>query len=386
MKVAIVHYWLVGMRGGEAVLESLCRMYPGADIFTHVYCPDRISETIRRHKIRTTLIARLPFARARYKNYLALMPYALEQLDLQDYDLVISSESGPAKGVLTRPDALHVCYCHTPMRYAWSGYHAYRTRSGPLTRMVMSSVMHRMRMWDLASAARVDHFIANSHNVADRIRKFYRREAVVVHPPVHLPAAAPAAEKGDFYLFVSQLVAYKNAELALAAFNRMGARLVVIGHGEEEARLRRMAGPTITMLGWADKATLLDHYRHCRALIFAADEDFGIVPLEAMAAGRPVIAFGRGGALETVLPDETGVFFDRPDAESLIAAVRRFEAREASFDPARIRAHAARFSEEVFMAQFRAHMERWLDEQRHRCRRHALPPPARLVPGTAAAA
>lgn len=214
MKVAIVHYWLVGMRGGEKVVEALCDMFPTADVYTHVYHPERISESIRRHSVKTTFIARLPFSRRHYQKYLPLMPLALEQLDLQDYDLVISSESGPAKGVITRPDALHVCYCHTPMRYVWSGYHSYRGRSNPLVKAVMPALMHRLRMWDLASAARVDHFIANSHNVAERIKKYYRRDASVIYPPVEMQGLDLHRRSEDFYLFVGQLIPYKGADVA----------------------------------------------------------------------------------------------------------------------------------------------------------------------------
>jgi glycosyltransferase involved in cell wall biosynthesis len=364
LKVAIVHYWLVGMRGGEKVIEALCEMFPTADVFTHVYRPDRISPTIRCHRVETTFIAQLPFSHRLYQLYLPLMPFALEQLDLTGYDLVVSSESGPAKGVITRPDALHVCYCHTPMRYLWSGYHAYRGSAGPVARALMTTMMPRLRLWDLATAARVDHFVANSRNVAERIRKYYRRDAQVIYPPVELQQPNAAVQPEDFYLFVSQLVPYKGADIVIDAFNRLRKRLVVIGHGESYARLRKMCGPTVEMLGWQDAATLKNHYARCRALIFAADEDFGMVPVEAMGAGRPVIAFGRGGVRETVVPGITGLFFEEQTAEALIAAVGRFEAVEHSFDSAQIAAHAANFSKAVFKARMADALERWLDSQR----------------------
>lgn len=364
IKVAIVHYWLVGMRGGEKVVEALCELFPQADIFTHVYNPDRISNEIQRHSVKTTFISRLPFARTHYQNYLPLMPFALEQLDLRKYDLVISSESGPAKGVITRPDALHICYCHTPMRYVWSAYHAYRARSNLLIRILMPAVMHRLRIWDVASASRVDHFIANSYNVADRIRKYYRREAVVVYPPVDLREPSGTTPTEDFYLLVGQIVAYKGVDVAIDAFNRLGKRLVVIGHGEAFQKLKQMAGPTIEMLGWQDDATLRDYYARCRALIFVADEDFGMVPVEAMSAGRPVIAFGRGGALETVIPGKTGVLFDDQTAESLIDAISHFEAIEPSFDRQGIARHAQRFTKQEFKIQIVDLITRWTSEQR----------------------
>jgi glycosyltransferase involved in cell wall biosynthesis len=365
-RVAIVHYWLVGMRGGEKVIEALCEMFPDADIYTHVYRPERISARIRRHRIRTSFIARLPFAGRLYTYYLPLMPSALEQFDLRGYDLVISSESGPAKGVLTGPDTLHVCYCHTPMRYVWSGYQDYREKSHPALRAVMSLLLHRLRQWDLASSFRVDHFIANSRNVADRIGKYYRREAAVMYPPVELGEHDPTIAPEDFYLFVSQLVPYKGADVAIEAFNRLGRRLVVIGHGSEQHRLRRLAGPTITMLGWQDDAAVRDHYARCRALIFVADEDFGMVPVEAMSVGRPVIALRRGGALETVVPDETGLFFDEATPEALTEAVERFELIEHRFDPARIAAHVRSFSRDAFKAQMAAYLRHCAETARHR--------------------
>ena len=358
MRVAIVHYWLVGMRGGEKVLEELCLLFPQADIFTHVHDPARTSALINAHTITTTFIARLPFARTMYQHYLPLMPAALEELDLTGYDLVLSSESGPAKGVVTHPDAVHICYCHSPMRYLWDQYHTYRARSGRLTRAVMSLAMPALRVWDTASAGRVDHFIANSHFIARRIAKTYRRDSTVIYPPVDLDAFSVAPEPSrDFYFAVGQLVPYKHFDLAVAACTALGRRLVVVGTGTEAARLKAMAGPSVEFRGWASQEELRDLYRNCRALLFPGEEDFGIVPLEAMASGRPVIAYGSGGALDTVKPGETGLFFAAQTVGALSEAITRFEAGEARFEPDAIRRHARGFGRDVFRQAMGAFIE-----------------------------
>ena len=364
LKVAVVHYWLVGMRGGEKVLESICELFPQADLFTHVYDPEAVSPTIRRHKVTTTFIQGLPFAKTRYPYYLPLMPLALEQLDLRGYDLIISTESGPAKGVIAPPSAVHVCYCHSPMRYLWNMYPDYRAEAGTLTRALMPPLMHYLRLWDYAAAARVDHFIANSENVARRIRRYWKRDAEVICPPVDMAAFTPGEAPGDHYLFVGQLTAYKRADLAIEAFNRSGRRLVVVGHGEEEARMRKRAGPTVDVRGQVPRAELQALMSGCRGLIFPNEEDFGIVALEAMAAGRPVVAFARGGALETVVEGKTGVFFDAPTVDALNAAVDRLEAAEASFDPAALRAHAGDFSLEAFEARLGEAVRRAWERER----------------------
>ncbi len=354
MKIALVHYWCVNMRGGEKVLEALCELYPEADIYTHVYVPERMSGTIRRHTVRTTFISRLPKANTLYKVYLPLMPLALEQLDLRSYDLVISSESGPAKGVITRADATHICYCHTPMRYIWNMYHDYREGRNAIAKAAMALISHRLRQWDVAAAARVDHFVANSHNVAGRIKKYYRRPAVVIHPPVDMAAfrSENIFERGNFYLCAGQLTAYKRVDIAIEAFNRLGRPLVIIGDGDLLEKLRRKAGPNIKMLGWVKQDTLRDHYARCRALVFPGEEDFGIVPLEAMASGRPVIALGRGGALETVVPGETGVLFEEASPDALVKAILEFERIQTEFDPDQLAQYAARFDKARFKQEF----------------------------------
>jgi glycosyltransferase involved in cell wall biosynthesis len=363
MKVALVHYWLTGMRGGEKVLESLCRIFPQADIYTHVVDRSAVSEALLRHRIRTTFIARLPGAVAHYRHYLPLMPRALEQLDLRGYDLVISSESGPAKGVLTGPDCLHVCYCHSPMRYIWDFYQDYLESFGPVTRTAFKLFAHRLRLWDYASAARVDRFIANSRWVAERIRKYYRREAEVLYPPVDCARFRPA--DGIFapppadapYVFLGQLVAYKRADLAIAAFNASGRKLLIIGDGEQRKQLQAGAGPNIRFVLRRNDAETARLLAGARALVFPGEEDFGIVPLEAAAAGRPVLAYARGGALETVREGVTGLFFAEQTPESLNAGLDRLEAMGDAFDPAAASAWAAKFDAEVFERRMRAYLD-----------------------------
>ncbi len=355
MKVAIIHYWLVGMRGGEKVLEALCRMFPDADIFTHAYRPKAISDTIRRHRVYTTWISRLPAATRLYQSYLPFMPQALEDLDLSPYDLVISSESGPAKGVIVRPDAIHLCYCHSPMRYLWDQYHVYRQSSGPLKRLLMPPLFHRLRQWDVTSAARVDAFVANSNHVAARIRKYWRRDSTVVHPPVAVADFAPASahEVADFYLWVGELVSYKRPDLAVDAFNRLQKPLVMIGGGPELNRLKNQAGPSIRILGQVPFEVLKSHLARCRALVFPGEEDFGIVPVEAMASGRPVIAYARGGVLDTVVDGQTGLLFHEPRADSLMDAVHRFERSRLPDQAASIcLARADCFREDIFRKGF----------------------------------
>ncbi|MCW6509041.1 glycosyltransferase [Lichenifustis flavocetrariae] len=350
MRVAFIHYWLVGMRGGEKVIEALCEMFPQADIFTHVYVPEAVSSTISSHRVQTSFIARLPRASTRYQRYLPLMPMALEQLDLRGYDLIISSESGPSKGIIPPAGALHLCYCHSPMRYIWNMFHDYRERSGPITRLLMPPLSHYLRNWDAISATRVHHFAANSRTVARRLGTYYRREARVIHPPVDTRSFAPvsADQRGDFYLMAGELVAYKRPDLAVEAFNLLKKPLIVAGGGEMLSRIRNLAGPTVSVLGPQTAEGLRKLYAHCQALVFPGEEDFGIVPVEAMASGRPVIAFRRGGATETVVEEETGLFFDEQSIDAICSAVASFE--RMSFDPAAIAAHAASFGTDVFKA------------------------------------
>ena len=348
MRVAIVHYWLVSMRGGEKVVEALCDMYPDADIFTLVYDESRMSETIKRHKVTSSFLQKIPGAVKHYQSLLPLMPFALESLDLSGYDLIISSESGPAKGIIAPPHSTHVCYCHSPMRYIWDHYHVYRARAGLASRMMLPVMAPLLRSWDVSTSLRVDRFVANSHHVKARIGKYYGRSATVIHPPVAVDDYAVSDDIGDFYLCAGQLVSYKRIDLAVRAFTKMGRNLVVIGEGKELAALKAIAGPTITFLGRTPFPVMKEKLARCRALIFPGEEDFGIVPVEAMASGRPVIAFGSGGALETVVPGLSGMLFNEQTPEAIIDAVESFEAQAAMFDPQAIRAHAARFSTRNF--------------------------------------
>jgi glycosyltransferase involved in cell wall biosynthesis len=345
MRSAIVHYWLLNRRGGEKVLDALCRLLPGADIFT-LFC-DRLtlSEEVRRHKITTSYLDSL---RRWHRNLLPLMPMALEAFDLRGYDLIVSSESGPAKGVLAPSTARHVCYCHTPMRYLWDLYPAYRnewTRSR-IKRALMTPFAHYMRLWDYASASRVDTFIANSRNVQSRIWKTYRRESDVIYPPVDVETFHH--ERAEYYfLTVSELVPYKRIDLLVKHFTRTGQSLHIAGDGPDSQALRAIAGRNIRFLGRVSDEDLRDLYAHCRAFLMPGEEDFGITPVEALASGKPVIAFGRGGALETV-PPFGGVLFDRQDEESLAAAMSRFEQLEPEIQPNRLQEWSLQFSTAEF--------------------------------------
>jgi len=357
MKVALVHYWLIGMRGGEKVLESLLNIYPDADIYCHVVDRSKLSSKLALAKINATFISKLPFAISRYQNYLPLMPIALEQLDLSGYDLIISSESGPAKGVITRPDAVHICYCHSPMRYVWDMYHDYTRGFGFFKKLIIAILLHYVRLWDYASAARVDHFIANSSYISSRIKKYYGRTSRVINPPVDFSKFNISESVGDYYLCLGQLVSYKRADLAVKAFNLSGKKLIIVGEGEMKDELIRMAGPNVTILGKQSFDSIKFLYANCRALIFPGVEDFGIVPLEAMASGRPVIAYGKGGVLDSIIDGKTGVYFHEQSVDALNSAIDFFELNIDRFNPVYIREHASLFSTEVFEESIRLHIE-----------------------------
>lgn len=353
MRVAIVHYWLLRMRGGEKVLESLCRLLPAADLFTLFYDPSRVSETIRSHRVTASFLNPL---RRHYRSLLPLMPMALEHFDLRGYDLIVSSESGPAKGVLAPSTAQHICYCHTPMRYLWDLYPAYlhEWTASSWQRAAMAPVANYVRLWDYSSAARVDQFIANSRNVGRRIWKTYRRDSKIVYPPVAVETFV-WKEPEDYYLVVSELVAYKRIGLAVALFSKTGRRLKVVGEGPEFAALKRMARPNVEFYGHVSDDELRQLYSRCRAFIMPGEEDFGMTPVEALASGKPVIALGRGGALESVptAHPTAGVFFQDPEEAQLAAAIEQFERIEKSICPRELQAAATRFSEAEFQRRMR---------------------------------
>jgi len=348
VKTAIITDWLTQIGGAERVVLAIKELFPDAPIYTTVYNPDTVDKVFHSMDIRPSFIQKLPGARKSYQKYLPLMPTAVEQFDLNEFDLVISSSSSVAKGVLTRAGSTHICYCHTPMRYAWDFYHEYLNGPdvGSLKRKLIPWLMNYIRMWDRLTADRVDYFIANSRTVALRIKKHYRREAVVIHPPVDTSFFTPADEDEDFFLVVSRLVPYKMVDLAVRACNELRAPLRIIGTGSELDRLRAIAGPTVKILGRLSEEDIRWHYARCRAFLFPGEEDFGITPLEAQAAGRPVIAYGRGGALETVIQDKTGVFFHEQTVESLVAAIHAFG--DMRFLKADICEHAGTFNKGRF--------------------------------------
>ncbi len=383
MRVAVVHDWLLVRAGAENVLEAILELFPAADLFTLVdFLPsDQRSFLGPGRQIRTSFIQSLPGAARHHRLYLPLMPLAVEQFDLRGYDLVISSSYAVAKGVITGPNQLHIAYVHSPMRYIWDLQFQYLARAGldrgPLS-LPLRWLLHRLRLWDSASAVRVDHYLANSAFVARRIRKFYRREATVIHPPVDTayftPANGPLRREPAaeiFYLTVSRLVPYKRIDLLIDAFVRVpGRRLVIVGDGPERERLQRQARPAgarITLLGARPRSEVRDLMRRAAAFLFAAEEDFGIVPLEAQACGCPVIAYGRGGVCETIVTEgnavapATGIFFLRPDAEALNAALERFEADPCRFSSAACRANAERFCRDIFLKHFREFINHCLE-------------------------
>lgn len=352
LRVAIIHYWLVGMRGGERVIEHICDMFPDADIFTHVVDRDKLSDKLKSRNIYTTFIGKLPFAKSQYQKYLPLMPRALEMLDLSDYDLVISSEAGPAKGVITRPDATHVTYCHSPMRYIWDQYHQYRIAGGLIANITMPLFAPGLRTWDVASAARSDALMANSAFVRARVAKFWKRESTIVYPPVDTSLFKPSPSISDEYLWVGQLVPYKRPDIAVDAFTRNGKKLHVIGDGGMYKGLRSRAGPNIRFTRHADFTALRAAYASTKGLIFTSEEDFGLIPVEVMASGRPVLAYARGGALETVVAGKTGLFFHRKTVDDLEEAIARFEEWLPSFEPHMAVEQAGRFSPTAFRQGF----------------------------------
>lgn len=379
MKVAIVHDWCVIYGGAERVLEHIIDCYPEADIFTLIdFVPEQQRGFLRGKVPKTSFLQKIPFVKHLYRKLLLLMPLAIEQFDLSDYDLVISSSYCVAKGVLTGPNQVHVCYCHSPMRYAWDHYHEY-LREGNLERGLLSWLarqqLHKIRTWDVRSSNTVDHFVANSQFVQARIRKYYRRESTVVFPPVDTNLFQLREEKDDFYVAAGRFVPFKRLDLAIEAFSQMPEkRLIMIGDGPDMAKLRSKAGPNIEFIGFQPPQVVNDYLSRAKAFIFPSEEDFGIVPIEAQSSGTPVIAYASGGALETVigldtprdrLAPATGVFFEKQTVECLKAAVERFEAEQHNFDPRAISQHAAAFAPLEFKLNFREQVTLALADQKY---------------------
>ena len=353
LRIALVHHWLVTRRGGEQVLEALAELFPSADLFTLVYDRALLLPPLEHHRIHSSFLQRLPRPTRWYPYYLPLFPAATERLDLTGYDLVISSDAATVKGARTRPDAMHICYCYTPIRYVWNGYETYYNAAGPIARLTLSSIREKLRRWDYRAAQRVTHFVAISRNIQSRIRECYDRESTVIYPPVDTTrfVLGQAKEMGDeFFLVVSQLVPYKRVDLVVEAFNRCGRKLLVIGDGPERRKLEKRARPNIRFLGSQPRSAVVEAMQQCKAFVFAGEEDFGIVMVEAQACGRPVIAFGKGGACEIVEPGTTGVLFEEQSADSLLGAIELSE--RLHFDSSVIRASALRFDRQRFLREF----------------------------------
>lgn len=355
-KIAIVHDWLTNMGGAEKVIESFINIYPEAPIYTLMVNKGNLSEKFQdREIIPSFLQKKMSKKKPNHQKFLPFMPMAFESFDLNEYDVILSSTSSCAKGVVTRPDTVHICYCHTPMRYAWEFYYEYTENIGGLKKKLLKYAMNYIRLWDRVAADRVDYFIANSQYVANRIWKHYRRKSTVIYPPVNTEYYTPEGEKEEIYLCLSRLVKYKKVDLAVEAFNRIGKKLVVIGGGEQLDYLKSIAKPNIIFLRRQPDEVVREYYRKCKAFIFPGEEDFGITPVEAQACGTPVIAYGKGGATETVIDGITGVFFKEQTEESLIDAVDRFE--KISIDSGVCRENAEKFGIERFEHQMKNYVE-----------------------------
>lgn len=363
LRVALVHDWLVSRGGGERVLYDFHLLFPDAPIYTLVYDEDKAPEWCRECDIRTTYLQRVPGAKSHHKLLLSFMPKAWEALDLTGYDLVLSSCASCCKGVITRPDAVHVCYCHSPIRYVWDLYYEYLRDAGAIKRFFMKKMIHKVRMWDFQAAQRADHFVANSDYVGQRIAKYYRRESTTIHPASPVRANDIGSPKG-YYLVVARFVRYKRVDLAIEACNQLGRQLVIIGSGgEEEAKLRTMAGSTVEFRGRVSDAEMAEAYAGAAAFLFPGIEDFGLTPIEAMSAGVPVLAYGKGGVLETVVDRKTGLFFTQQDCDGMTRCIERFEQEGVEFSRKQIRDFGVQFSSEAFRMNIAGFISRTLRER-----------------------
>lgn len=363
MNIAFVHDWLTNMAGAEKVLLVLKEIFPEAPIYTSVFNPKK-AEPFKKFDIRTSYLNNLPLFKAKRELLVPYSPSAFESFDLADFDLIISSSTFSAKGVITKPDSIHICYCHTPTRYLWEPDLDPRSDRGFLSGL-RKRTAHKLRIWDKVASDRPDYYFANSKYISKRIKKYYGRESTVIYPPVNVDRFTLNAQEKiqDYYLFVSRLVGYKKSDIVIEAFNKLKLPLKIIGSGPEKKKLMKAAKSNIEFLGFLSDSELKRYYAQARAFIFAAEEDFGIVPVEAMASGRPVIAYGRGGATETVLEGKTGLFFDKQDPESLIKAVKKFDPN--NFDSKIIRRQAEKFSSQRFKREFKEEVENIIRKKLH---------------------
>ncbi|CAM3757360.1 glycosyltransferase family 4 protein [Mucilaginibacter galii] len=357
MRVAIIQEWLTTVGGSEKVVQEISKIYPDADLFTLVAIPETVKALgLDSHKLQTSFIQKFPFAKTKWRSYLPLFPLAIEQFDLSEYDLIISSSHSVAKGVLTNSNQLHICYCHSPIRYAWDLHHQYLRESGldkGIKGALAKYLLHRIRTWDIISTNRVDHFLSNSDYIGKRIKKVYNRESKTIYPNVAVEDFTLETVKEDYYFTCSRMVPYKKIDLIVSAFSKMpDKKLIVIGDGPDFKKIKKLASANIELLGFQPFDKLKEIMSKSKAFVFAAEEDFGIVPVEAQACGTPVIAFGKGGVLESVIDGITGVFYKEQTSDSLIQAVSEFETNKSKFDPLVIRKHAEKFSSERFKEQF----------------------------------
>ena len=366
IRVAIVHDWLVTQAGAEKVLESLLKLFPRADLYTLIeFLPDGQRGLIDGRHVKTSFLQKLPFAKKKYRTYLPLMPLAIEQFDLSSYQIVLSCSSAVAKGVLVGPDQLHICYIYSPIRYAWDLQHQYLKQTFPnngVGSWIARLILHYLRLWDLRTANSVDHFVAISDFIARRVVKTYRRDSTVIYPPVNIDAFSIKHNKLDYYVTAQRMVPYKRIDIIINAFKLLpNLKLVVIGDGPDREKLERSAGSNVTFTGFLEQSVLIDKLQNAKAFIFAAEEDFGIAPLEAQACGTPVIAYGKGGSVETVIHAKTGVLFNEQTEASLLAAIQLFESMAGQLDPNVIRANAERFSQQVFHEKIMAFIKEKYD-------------------------